>query len=365
MISSFPSLDKIAFLLGSSSNHLYKLALPGSDFISIQNDPGTSVEDEVSNQPEAFFTVLQEHMGFKASMVPEEVEKDSFSQNCRAEVNAIDIFFPGTLSDNIRICFAAWLAFACAMDDILETLPSDLGQAVLCDCIEIIEGRLPDVSNGTQDFTGDTRIQDLTRTLHQHVTRHLRHETCRAFFREVCSVLYAHIDEFLFLNGRIPQDLDTYMSIRSRTISLNPFFEVIKCEYFPTSWRPNMAWERLQEAVSSAAGLQNDLVGLERDIQNGEQMNAVVVLMRSRTRTRSTNEPRSLLAQCVDTTVNEHNRRVEIVFRQAARILEMNEGDLSAAATSQVVQHIVTLARTHLKWCASAKRYMVRLGDDA
>jgi hypothetical protein len=89
-------------------------------------------------------------MDFKTSLLPEEVEKNSFSQNCRAEVNAIDTFFPGALPEKVRICFAAWLAFACAMDDILETLPSDLGQAVLCECIEIIQSRPADVSNGIQ-----------------------------------------------------------------------------------------------------------------------------------------------------------------------------------------------------------------------
>lgn len=101
--------------------------------------------------------VLQAHKDFKTSLLPEEVEKNSFSQNCKVEVNAIDTFFPGALPEKVRICFAAWLAFACAMDDILETLPSDLGQAVLCECIEIIQGRPADVSNGTQGIYHWTR----------------------------------------------------------------------------------------------------------------------------------------------------------------------------------------------------------------
>ncbi|CAH0047651.1 unnamed protein product [Clonostachys solani] len=347
-----------------STYQFHKLALLGSDYISIPNGPDILGGDEVNNQSEAFSTVLQAHINFKTCLLPEEVEKNSFGRACRAEVNAIEIFFPGALSAKVRICFAAWLAFACAMDDILETLPSDLGQAVLCDCIEIIQGRPADVSNGTKGHAGDARIQHLTRTLHQHVTCHLPQETCDVFFHEVCGVLYAHIDEFLFLDGRIPQDLDTYMSIRSRTISLNPFFEVIKREYFPTSWQPNRAWDRLQEAVSSAAGLQNDLVGLERDMKNDEQMNAVIVLMRSQTEARSADETHALLARCVDTAVDEHNRWMETIFRQAARILEMDGGDQSAAETNQVVQHIVTIARTHLTWCTSAKRYMVRFDHD-
>ncbi|CAI6098886.1 unnamed protein product, partial [Clonostachys chloroleuca] len=340
------------------------LALIGSDNITISNGPDILGGDEANHKTKAFSTVFQAHKDFKTSLLPEEVEKNSFSQNCKVEVNAIDTFFPGALPEKVHICFAAWLAFACAMDDILETLPSDLGQAVLCECIEIIQGRPADVSNGTQGHAGDARIQHLTRTLRQHVTRHLRQDTCDVFFREVCGVLYAHIDEFLFLDGRIPQDLDTYMSIRSRTISLNPFFEVIKREYFPAIWRSTTAWDRLQEAISSAAGLQNDLVGLERDIKNDEQMNAVIILMRSQAGARSADKTHSLLARCVDTAVDEHNKRMETVFKQAARILELAGGDQLAVATNQVVQHIVTMARGHLTWCASAKRYMVKLDHD-
>ncbi|CAH0004481.1 unnamed protein product, partial [Clonostachys byssicola] len=337
------------------------LALLDSDCIPVSNGRDILGGDEADNQSDAFSAVLREHIDFKASLLPGDVEKNCFAQSCRAEVDAIYIFFPGALSEKVRICFAAWLAFACAMDDIVETLPSDLGQAAIRDCIEIVQGRPADVSNDTQGHVGDARTQHLTRTLHQHITRHLRQETCEVFFREVCGVMCAHIDEFLFLDGKIPQDLDTYMSIRSRTISLSPFFEVIKREYFPTSWRSTTTWDRLQEAVCSAAGLQNDLVGLERDIKNGEQMNAVIVLMRSQAETGSTDETRSLLARCVGTAVDEHNRMMETVFEQAARILEMDGRD---QATSQVVQHIATMARSHLTWCASAKRYMVTLDHD-
>jgi hypothetical protein len=65
---------------------------------------------------------------------------DKFYKQCEAEVHAIDIFFPGNLPEATRICFAAWLALACVMDDTLETLAPDIGEAVLAECIEIVRG---------------------------------------------------------------------------------------------------------------------------------------------------------------------------------------------------------------------------------
>lgn len=36
------------------------------------------------------------------------------------DVNAISLFFPDLRSEKMHICFAAWLAFVCAVDNTLE-----------------------------------------------------------------------------------------------------------------------------------------------------------------------------------------------------------------------------------------------------
>ena len=127
----------------------------------------------------------------------------------------------------------------------------------------------------------DKKVQGLARALVNHCTRYLSPPTAHAFLRAASNVLRAHIDEVRFLEGRIQNDLPTYMSVRSRTIALDPFFEVLKREYLPAEWQFDTAWENLQLEVGCAAGLQNDLIGLGRDLENGEQLNAVIVLLRA------------------------------------------------------------------------------------
>ncbi|KAI0406543.1 hypothetical protein F4802DRAFT_613414 [Xylaria palmicola] len=127
----------------------------------------------------------------------------------------------------------------------------------------------------------NTRIPHLTHTLYDHCTQWLPHSTAQSFFKAVCEVLKAQIDRLNFLQGHIPNNLATYMGIRVRTIALKPFFDVIKHELLSEDYRFNKIWDELQMNICRAVGLQNDLIGLERDMEDGEPLNAVTVLMTS------------------------------------------------------------------------------------
>lgn len=73
------------------------------------------------------------------ALQPDLAQDVVFYKRCVAEVNAISLFFPDIKTETVRIAFAAWLAFACAMDDILETLDeSDTGLA-LSESIQVLQ----------------------------------------------------------------------------------------------------------------------------------------------------------------------------------------------------------------------------------
>ena len=200
----------------------------------------------------------------------------------------------------------------------------------------------------------------MTYMLRDQALSYLPPRSADAFFQAVGDVFRAHIDETRFVQGLVPRDMSTYMSIRCRTISLNPFFEVVKTEYLPGDKVSHPIWERLQHAVSCAAGLQNDLIGLERDIENGEELNAVVVLMRGQSM-RNIEEP--YLAKQVDLVLKEHNASIARAIELASAATQIGQG-AEALAVNSVVEHIVLLARTHLMWCASAKRYQPQVRSE-
>jgi len=193
----------------------------------------------------------------------------------------------------------------------------------------------------------------------------LTEASARAFFKAVAVVLRAHVDEARFLRSVIPANFENYIKFRCKTISLNPFFEVIKCEYLDDSWRSIAIWDKLQLDVSRAAGLQNDLIGLERDLMDGEQLNAVIVLLRASgvESSRADNAPLSHHANFV---ADEHNKSV------ALSLDSMGEICLAASsaphetfiAVVSVARHILLLADTHLKWCSAAKRYQIEVAPE-
>lgn len=202
----------------------------------------------------------------------------------------------------------------------------------------------------------------MAQALETHCSRYLSPRSANAFFKAIVVVLEAHRDEIDFLEGRLPNGISTYMTIRSRTIALLPFFEVIKSEYLPQALQdnPNPVWGNLQHAVCCAAGLQNDLVGLARDLDNGERLNAVMVLLPS-FGTSSDQLDRDALFKAVAQVSAEHDENVSQAMVWASRLV----GDASgpeAEAVSNVARQILMLCETHLKWCTSSKRYQIQEG---
>jgi len=72
-------------------------------------------------------------------MQPDLTPDDGFYKTCVGEANVVSLFFPGIKVDGVRIAFTAWLAFACVMDDILETLDVADRELVLVETIEILK----------------------------------------------------------------------------------------------------------------------------------------------------------------------------------------------------------------------------------
>ncbi|KAK0614751.1 hypothetical protein B0T14DRAFT_313288 [Immersiella caudata] len=306
--------------------------------------------------------VLLSHVRFKTRLFPHETHNDGFHKKCAAEVAAIKTFFPYIRDESLYICFTAWLSFACAMDDILETLDPMSREETLIECVAVVEQRLsfacawPWFDNalemlrrvkrgrpGESPRAVDSRVPTLTRTLVSHCKAHLPDDSFRAFFKAIVVVFHAHAEEARFIRGAIPGDLSTYMQFRCRTISLNPFFEVIKCKYLPPEWKSAPVWDNLQMQVSRAAGLQNDLIGLERDMEEGEPLNAVIVLLRS-----AGFQKNKSVALALDAVA-------DICLAASAAPRE------TFMAVASVMRHIVSLADTHLKWCSTAKRYQVKV----
>ncbi|KAH8901268.1 hypothetical protein GQ53DRAFT_814734 [Thozetella sp. PMI_491] len=297
--------------------------------------------------------VIQAHLGFRVSLGHALAPTHSLENLCSVEVDIIRQFFPYIDSEAILVCFSAWLAFVCDMDDTIETMAPLEGEYALRESIKILQGYQTQEQYNNEGK--DTRIQQMSLRLREHCREQLSEGGYSAFAGAACVVLQAHIEEIMFLQNRIPNDISTYMAIRSRTIALNPFFEVLKSELLPQECRQDALWETLQAEVSRAAGLQNDLVGLERDLERGEQLNAILVLLRTDDGLPLVLDTH-LFSQCIASVSKDHNESVARAI-VAAEQLEREADIASTEAIAHMARHIVLLCQTHLQWCSTAKRY--------
>ncbi|KAL8383365.1 hypothetical protein RB595_006897 [Gaeumannomyces hyphopodioides] len=303
-------------------------------------------------ETESFARILVLHAAFKASLQPALRYSDGYYRRCVAEVKAVRIFFPDPLPDSTMACFAAWLAFVCAMDDQLEQMTPEQGETAMLDCIEAVQGRPPLAK--PEGVEGDVTVPSMARVLHQHCSQLLAEDSVDAFFEAACAVFSAHIGEIRFLSSsQATRDLETYMAIRRRTIALDPFFEVLKHDHLDKAERASPAWERLQHHVCLAAGLQNDLVGLEKDVEAGERMNAVLVLLDGLA-TAGGEDHDAALAEAVGLVNEEHNSNAALA---GLCFHELTDAEGVSSQAKWVARCVVQLCQTHLRWCSSAKRY--------
>lgn len=161
------------------------------------------------------------------------------------------------------------------------------------------------------------------------------------------------MEECRYVERRAFTDVSTYMAIRRRTIGLKPFFELIKSEYIQKNDLSNPAWESLQFHVTTAAGLQNDLIGLERDLEKEEILNAVLIELRARQTTSHSISSYDLLAANVAYVCEQHNLAIRSSLESFSQLCQIS----SPYCVREVARHILTVCYTHLMWCTSDSRY--------
>lgn len=109
--------------------------------------------------------LLQIHAAFKQSLTPGSGLDTDLKERGRLDLISIKLMFPDIRRDDIYIVFAAWLAFACAMDDHLETLPTMVGVASLQNAVKVLQlWDTPDEGKPSVSLqTSEENAQSITR----------------------------------------------------------------------------------------------------------------------------------------------------------------------------------------------------------
>ncbi|GKZ27845.1 hypothetical protein AbraIFM66951_006749 [Aspergillus brasiliensis] len=214
---------------------------------------------------------------------------------------------------------AAWLSTLCTIDDIIEETEPPVVKAALNQSIEILLGQ-KEVDLEVYLRPHENQVTYIMTQFRNHCSYYLSVPVAEEFLTEVTNVCQALIWELEYRQDNMKQ----------------------------------AAIFDLQRAVSLAAGLQNDLIGLEKDLHDNESMNAVVVALREMDKDAS---DQSSLREATCRVLRMHNNCVEAIFR----ILEIwNKLEAIEISDEEFCGHVIAgFAGSHMMWCTSTKRYRV------
>ncbi|KAJ5781088.1 hypothetical protein N7457_006248 [Penicillium paradoxum] len=296
--------------------------------------------------------VIYAHAHFKASIHPEKAgDTKDFYERCFAEAAAINLFFPNVQSENVRICMTAWLAANCAADDILEAMPPNDAIFALEETILKLEGNQAHVSPANKVASILCLFQDYC--IHQ---LNLSDAAARELSNDICDMCEGLLEELRFRQGILPNDLETYLQFRGKTMGIHPFFTLIRTLHPPIRGEYLCGLRQLQERVGLVLGLQNDLVGLEKDRRNGETMNAVLVSMEEKIGS-DVDQINLLLPNTIKEVCGIHN----LCLASAMQLYEHLHGAQTGKHDAILENTVLAFVDTHLKWCASSKRYQAKI----
>ncbi|CAI7589885.1 unnamed protein product [Penicillium glandicola] len=297
--------------------------------------------------------VIYSHANFKASIQPEKAgDAKDFYERCFAEAAAINLFFPDVQSEDVRICMTAWLSANCAADDILEAMPPATATLALKEAILNLQGKKEDVSP-------TNKVASILCLFREYCIQQLQlsESTACELSNDICDMCEGLLDELLFRQGILPNNLETYLQFRGRTMGIHPFFTLIRTLHKSIDAEYLSGLRELQKRVSLVLGLQNDLVGLEKDRRNGETMNAVLVSLKEQAGM-DVDHMNMILPRTIQEVCGIHNLCLSAAVEMHDGLQVPLNGD-----TNQAILATITLAfaDTHLKWCASSKRYQAKV----
>ena len=252
-------------------------------------------------------------------------------QKATSDVAAVRQAFPSITDESIIVAMAAWFALLCNVDDEIEQLGGGAARDALRDSMHMLQDSTDD-SYGRRPSLCDPiswRVHAFTKAIVRQTRPVLAPQTYAGLIDNILTVFAALDLERAMKDEPSLVDPDVYLRVRCRTVGLDPFFYLVRTELAVEE-----PLARLEAAVSLAVGLQNDIVGLRKDIMEGERFNFILL--------RGEGIERGLRK-----AVGCHNRSV----RLAAQAMD----ELPGAKEDHVL--VLGFVARHWAWAKCADRY--------
>lgn len=272
------------------------------------------------------------------------------------KVNVISQLFPQIRSMETIEVMTAWLYYNCRIDDIVEKMSGEQARYTLLQALNVFQEdyRLENRELEDSSATVNSGLVDDIIQLSENLLRQLRSilapPLLSSIFPEIHEVLTGLILETNFRETR-SQNVNDYLSIRIKTFGLSPWYIMlgIPSVAVPMSHQ-EVLMDNLKNFVNISVALQNDIIGLERDIQSGERMNYAIIH----------HHQQQQLYENTLQSLTEGVRSAKEVHDYASRqALIQYKQLLQIGSSSEKFQaeFVYSLISTHFRWAFESERY--------
>jgi hypothetical protein len=289
------------------------------------------------------------------------------------QIRIVSSAFPAVRDKTSVLAMCAWFHLFCFFDDETEKMPDREGKRAIGLCIDILEAScLPNARfsrtlrplqkakirytlwSSSRLPSGGT-IAGATFFFTQHTRKLLAPAVYKRMVTVIVGVFQAYAHEITTRAKVDSLSLDEYLISRSSTIGLAPFWE-IALDFFSRRECSVAGVETLKQVqsilqphVATVVGLQNDLVGLQKDLAESDRMNYVV--LRAERTVVSIEQALSATIVLHNSFVREAVQGRQILEQELARHGKWDDG------VEIFADCMVGFMETHFAWASNSKRY--------
>lgn len=242
----------------------------------------------VTSIPTSNPDLFQHYVAFRQSAEPWLYPSEAAAtKKCTTEIQSIAQLIPNTHDPIYVLCLAANLFWLCAMDDLVESVRASDALDVLRSAQTIF---LPHTDSATSTVPLSASLTDVASPLSRadHMSTAYLHflathlpltqlDSCRT---TIVETLHDLLQETQLRQDPHPT-VEAYLVARKLSMAEAPFWFLSQG---PAARRPmsqtSPALGKLMDLVALATGMQNDLLGLQKDLSTGDEMNYVLVAAR-------------------------------------------------------------------------------------
>ena len=303
------------------------------------------------------------HSQFRCEAARDRFNVDGNGLEAEEEVMLIQKTFPAVVQANVQCAMAAWLFILCFVDDLIDRLSPDDGVAV---ARRLAQSMMPITTSSSRrmikqdalavhfndtfkaDKSVSERLDHAVLCFRKHSKIWLPDVVYDRFCTDVGEVFSAMVADIQF-KDRKDRDLLEYLTIRTTSIGTSPFFCLLRFSVGYTRY-PTPQLVLLESCVSSISALQNDIIGLERDIATHEWMNYAVIY--SHYRGDLVEHGTCELGAGIRETVEQYHLFLELAHTYWNNILEEQCEDTVVAAS------LLDFVAQHFQMARRSKRYI-------